>query len=152
MSQENKERQAHQETVYEEWKKKYPLCFEGQGCCMSFGLEFNTGWNGIVEEMLGKTEAFLTKKYAEEGKPEFPFQIDQMKQKFGTLRIYVTGCYDEIFEFINEAEDRSHETCETCGNQAVLHCAKGGWWLHTFCPKCAEKYDYEPYAHKHNQV
>ena len=138
-----------QNNVYEDWKKRFPLCFEREGCCMTFGLEFNSGWNGIVEELLGKIEAHLTEKYAAGFRdPDYGFQIDQIKEKFGTLRFYVCGADDPIFNFILDAERKSAQTCELCGAPGSLHCRKGAFWLHTFCPAHAEEYDYEPYRNE----
>lgn len=134
-----------QNQVYERWIKQFPLCFETPGCCMGFGLEFNKGWNGIVEELLGKIEAYLAETYKTKGKPEYSFQIDQIKEKFGTLRFYVTFADDAIFDMINDAECKSAKTCEHCGNTGEMKTRKGAFWLQTQCEKCAEKYDYVKY-------
>ena len=135
-----------QNTVYENWKTRFPLCFEREGCCMTFGLEFGSGWNGIVEELLGKIEAHLAEKYAAGFRdPDYGFQIDQIKEKFGTLRFYVSGADDSIFDFIADAGRKSAQTCELCGSSGGLHCRKGVFWLRTLCAEHAEAHDYEPY-------
>lgn len=131
---------------HEEWKRKFPLCFEREGCCMAFGIEHGAGWNSIVEELLQKIEAHLAEKYAAGFRdPDYGFVIDQIKEKFGTLRFYVSGADDTIFKWIDEAERRTSYTCEKCGKPASLHCRKGVFWIHTFCDDHATEYGYEPY-------
>jgi len=135
-----------QDAVYEDWKKRFPLCFEREGCCMAFGIEHGGGWNTIVEELLQKIETQLAEKYAAGFRdPDYGFQIDQIKEKFGTLRFYVSGADDQIFRWIVDAEEKTAKTCEVCGNSGGLHCRKGVFWVRTLCPAHAEEHDYEPY-------
>ncbi len=136
-----------QDAVYEDWKTRFPLCFERKGCCMSFGIEHGSGWNGIIERLLQKIEAHLAEKYAAGFRdPDYGFQIDQMKEKYGTLRFYVMGADDQIFQWIDEAERASAYTCEKCGAvDALLYTRTGGFWLYTRCPQCADPAVMEPY-------
>jgi hypothetical protein len=138
-----------QDATYEDWKKRFPLCFERTGTCMTFGIEHMGGWNAIVEELLGKIEAHLAEKYAAGFRdPDYGFQIDQIKEKFGTLRFYVCGADDQIFQWIVDAERKTATTCELCGSSGGLHCRKGAYWIRTLCPAHAEEYDYEPYRNE----
>jgi hypothetical protein len=61
----------------------------------------------------------------------------QIKEKFGTLRIYTNGIasevYKEVSEFIDAAERKSATTCELCGGPAKLKTT--GWYI-TICDKC----------------
>jgi len=136
-----------QDATYENWKTRFPLCFERTGCCMEFGIQHSSGWNGIIERLLTKIEAYLTEKYAAGFRdPDYGFQIEQIKEKFGTLRFYVSGADDQIFEWIDEAERASTYTCEECGAvDARLHTRIGGFWLYTRCPQCADPQVMEPY-------
>ena len=135
-----------QNSTYEDWKKRFPLCFEREGCCMAFGIEHMGGWNTIVEELLQKIEAHLAEKYAAGfHDTDYRFAIDQIKEKFGTLRFYVSGADDQIFRWIVDAEEKTAKTCEVCGNSGGLHCRKGVFWVHTLCPTHAEEHGYEPY-------
>ena len=135
-----------QNSTYEDWKKRFPLCFERKGGWMAFSLEYNAGWNGIVEELLGKIEGHLAEKQALGLlDPDCGFQINQIKEKFGTMRFYVSGADDTIFGFIDEAERKTANTCEMCGNSGALYTKRGKFWLRTFCAVHAEEYDYEPY-------
>lgn len=129
-----------QDQVYEDWKKRFPLCFKKEGCCMYHGLSFESGWNKIVEKALTKIEAHLATVPQDE---EHTFQIDQMKEKFGVLRWYATVYDDVIPKIIIDAEDESEKTCMLCGKEGSLHKkSSGGFWMLTLCPECAEKNDY----------
>lgn len=153
---------SNQDTVYENWKTRFPLCFERTGCCMTFGIDHGSGWNGIIERLLQKIEAHLavaiTAKYTagfrdpDPDYPDYGFQIDQIKEKFGTLRVYVSGADDQIFQWIDKAVQESTHTCETCGaGDALKYCHTGGYWLYTRCPQCADPAVMEPYnTEKHN--
>ena len=61
--------------------------------------------------------------------------LDQVKEKFGTLRFYYTGGDDEISGMVRMAESMSGVTCEGCGN---LGERRGGGWVHTYCTPCEE--------------
>jgi hypothetical protein len=60
----------------------------------------------------------------------------QIKEKFGTLRFYLTSGTDEMWEIVAEAEKKSAFTCEQCGKPGKL---RGKGWLYTACTKCAKK-------------
>ena len=66
--------------------------------------------------------------------------LAQVKEKFGTLRVYINGCPNEIFEEVHQhigvAEIKSGETCETCGKPGKRI---GDGWVRTICEKCSNK-------------
>jgi len=131
---------------YEKWKTQFPLCFETHGCCMEFGIQCGSGWFPMLERLLAKIEAHLAEKYAAGFRDtEYSFRIDQIKEKFGTLRFYVGGGDDQIFQWILDAETESEATCELTGAPGTLHCRKGAFWLRTLSPEKALEYNYEPY-------
>jgi hypothetical protein len=61
--------------------------------------------------------------------------LDQVKEKFGTLRFYYTGGDDIIDGMVRMAESMSGCTCEGCGNVGER---RGGGWVHTYCTACEE--------------
>ena len=61
--------------------------------------------------------------------------LDQVKEKFGTLRFYYSGGDDEISGMVRMAESMSGVTCEECGNPGER---RGGGWVHTYCEPCEE--------------
>jgi len=57
-------------------------------------------------------------------------QICQVKEKFGGLRFYINSGSDEIHKRIAEAESKSHEVCEKCGEPGK---SISGSWIFTLC-------------------
>jgi hypothetical protein len=56
--------------------------------------------------------------------------LDQVKEKFGTLRFYYTGGDEYIRGMVTMAEAMSGTTCEECGNPGQL---RGRGWIYTAC-------------------
>jgi hypothetical protein len=70
--------------------------------------------------------------------------LDQVKEKFGTLRFYYTGGDDEISGMVRMAESMSGVTCEGCGAPAETNWPKSenggiGGWVRTICEPCETK-------------
>jgi hypothetical protein len=75
------------------------------------------------------------------------YQINQVKEKFGTLRFYWTfesseedsqAVSDRISELVREVEQRSAVTCEQCGAAGELRLTQSaGPWLRTTCDEHA---------------
>jgi len=59
--------------------------------------------------------------------------LDQVKEKFGTLRFYYTGGDDYISGLVSMAESMSGVTCEECSAPAQTH---GPGWIRTICVPC----------------
>ena len=56
--------------------------------------------------------------------------LDQVKEKFGTLRFYYTGGDEYISGMVTMAEAMSGVTCEECGDPGER---RGGGWIYTAC-------------------
>jgi hypothetical protein len=68
---------------------------------------------------------------------EFPqVTLDQVKEKFGTLRFYYTGGDDYISGMVAMAESMSGVICESCGNPGKQ---TSGGWIKTICESCETK-------------
>lgn len=57
--------------------------------------------------------------------------VMQVKEKFGTLRFYVTGATDEQYAVISLAETMSSFTCEVCGERGKQTNKNG--YIQTLC-------------------
>ena len=66
--------------------------------------------------------------------------LDQVKEKFGTLRFYYSGGDDYISGMVSLAESLTGVTCESCGNVGER---RGGGWVHTYCTPCEEAREIE---------
>ncbi len=58
-------------------------------------------------------------------------EVCQVKEKFGGLRFYINDGSNEIHNRITDAEKKSYEVCEKCGNLGKLR-NDIGWYL-TLC-------------------
>ncbi|SET80569.1 hypothetical protein SAMN04487962_1262 [Marinobacter segnicrescens] len=120
--------------VYSRVQKKfadaYPLLMHQRegGSFDRFGLEVGPGWYPLVYELFGLVDDMqrVTGKAA---------SISQVKEKFGTLRIYCNLPCESIEQDILETvfEDMSSHTCDFCGSPGRLS-DKAGWWA-TRCDK-----------------
>jgi hypothetical protein len=112
--------------------EKYPDALIDYGgdmrqTCMAWGFECGDGWFKILEQLCEKVGNI----------PGFRFA--QVKEKFGMLTVYYNGPEKEedrefVREAVNEAENKSLQTCESCG-EAGKRKSEGGW-LSTQCKKC----------------
>ena len=64
--------------------------------------------------------------------PNTGLAVQQVKEKFGTLRYYCGGS-ETIFKFISLAERLSAVTCEDCGKRGT---ANNSRWITTLCEEC----------------
>ena len=62
------------------------------------------------------------------------FHVDQIKEKFGGLRFYVSGATEEQWSRIDQADRDSYCVCEVCGSRENVKTTGG--WLKTYCDTC----------------
>ena len=96
-----------------------------QQSLMCFGIECDDGWFQLIYDLCTKIM---------ELKPHDGFRASQIKEKFGTLRFYVTTASDEIWDVIEKAEDESAKICEECGSRRNV--TQSGGWVRTLCSNC----------------
>jgi hypothetical protein len=105
-----------------------------QETAMCWGFDCGDGWFNILNQLMGNIQHHIDWKNRKE---EVVAQVtlDQVKEKFGTLRFYYTGGDDVIDGMVRMAEAMSGVTCETCG---VPGKRRGGGWVTTLCTEHAE--------------
>lgn len=131
--------------------EKYPQFFTNKDkgimqSCMAWGCECGNGWFGIISSLCWmirqhEDNKIWRKKYLEENdleklkqEPEyFPVKFDQIKEKYGTLRVYFSGGDEYVEGLVSMAEAISGKICEVCGNKGQPN--KGGW-ISTLCDSC----------------
>ena len=130
--------------------EKYPQLFINRTkspmeSCMSWGCEVGNGWYELLSSLCWRI--FQHEKNIEDRKriladqPEkikeeleyFPVKFDQVKEKYGGLRVYFTGGDDYVKGVIGMAEEYSYKVCEVCGNAGKPN--KDGW-ITTLCDSC----------------
>ena len=131
--------------------EKYPDLFSNKDkdimhSCMGWGIEAGNGWHDIISSVCFyikqhedniKWQTEYKQKTDPEYKSEyFPVKFDQIKEKFGGLRMYFSGGDEYIEGLISMAEGFSYKICENCGERGNPN--KGGWIV-TLCEKCRGK-------------
>jgi hypothetical protein len=106
----------------EELEKKFYDEFPGWFDECQFGFEVLDGWFDLLWNMCIELK-----------KLDFNQGFAQIKEKFGTLRVYANGATEEQWTIIEKAEEESETTCEECGAKGKL---RGNSWLYTRCDEC----------------
>jgi len=98
------------------------LDFMPEGWYKAFGLQ-------LCEEL---KEALDEYNYADK------YIIDEVKEKYGELRIYDTGIPQgcRVWDVIKKYTDLSRRTCITCGAPATKMSLG---WISPYCDKCADE-------------
>jgi len=100
-----------------------------QETCMCWGFECGDGWFQILNQLMGNIQHHIDWQNRK-GEVVPQVTLDQVKEKFGTLRFYYTGGDDHIRGMVTMAESMSGVTCETCGNPGT---STSGGWIKTVC-------------------
>jgi hypothetical protein len=111
--------------------EKYPKIFENRfgdirTTAMCWGFECGDGWYNLIDTLCAKIQ-----NYVDERSPEvYPVIATQVKEKYGTLRFYISGGDEHVDNLVSEAERLSALTCETCGEPGKL---RGMGWYYVAC-------------------
>jgi ribosomal protein L37AE/L43A len=97
-----------------------------------FGIECGDGWKKLYEPIIEYIE-----EYNKDKKEEDKIEIYQIKEKFGSIRIYLSHYNDELRQMIDDAEEQSYYTCEECGKYIKKPIVEHHW----IYPMCRECYD-----------
>jgi len=147
--------------------EKHPTLFRDYGkspqeSCMAFGVEFGDGWYNIFADLCDYLDKLADHEDVYKLKDEFKTEenrgyivikrptihFDQVKEKFGTMRVYwsmdegmseetyneihpkerdnIFKFYEEIEGAIRYVEFLSSRTCEVCGKPGKLETK--GWY------------------------
>ena len=97
-----------------------------------FGFECGDGWFHVLDSLMGGI-----KNYCKYNKVE-PINIQQVKEKFGTLSFYYTGGDKYIHGMVSMATSMSARTCEDCGTTDGVGVTERRW-IHVCCKDCFDK-------------
>ena len=123
----NKSELVNKYSFLRESKADHPFGCKPRMPYPMFGIECGDGWLPLLDELFAGIEAVVRRDKLKD------FQIDQIKEKFGTLRVYVSGANREIHKLIREAEVRSGSICERCGKPGQT-ASMDGWYV-TLCER-----------------
>jgi hypothetical protein len=125
---------------------KYPRLFpieergdKNQQSLMYYGFSCGDGWYQIIDSLCRNIQ-FYNDQQQHNLDPEdfehYQVVVEQVKEKFGSLRFYVRGGDEYVYGMIRMAEAISAKTCEYCGAKAEIT-TKG--WIKNICLKCNDK-------------
>jgi hypothetical protein len=116
---------------------------------MCWGCEVGNGWYELLSSVCWRIfqhERNISERVrvrTENDKPNdksdleyFPVKFDQVKEKYGGLRLYFSGGDDYVDGVVGMAEEYSYKVCERCGNAGKPN--KGGW-ITTLCENCRKE-------------
>ena len=93
---------------------------------MCFGVECGDGWYPLLDE---------TCRLLSRHEPLSGARLVQVKEKYGTLRVYLSHQDDYADGVIDMAEALSSRTCEACGQPGK---SNDSGWIMTRCEGCRE--------------
>jgi hypothetical protein len=114
---------------FQEFQSKYPNLFKEYP---RSGFHAPDGWVELLHTLCSLVEDHITRLPDE---IRSHVQCAQVKEKFGTLRFYMTETTPYINGAIEMAEMMSGDICETCGEKGKR---RGGGYILTQCNKCHE--------------
>lgn len=143
----------------EQLARKYPRLFLDKEPLL--GMWFPSGWAGLMDRLCAALDRLLTDQQLGD------FRVDQVKEKFGSLRFYYSvsrktslnidvvasdgqvRIVDKpkmpkgfssaaVDRLISAAETESKATCASCGAPGRPHNFDG--WLQIACESCAEQH------------
>lgn len=101
-------------------------------------FECGKGWYDILFDLSNDIYTYCKKHGIRLGPEEIGSDIEdrgiyvtQVKEKYGTLRFYLSCSPKEIDDFVKKAQRKSEETCEVCGLEGKLYEERG--WLQVRC-------------------
>ncbi len=116
-------------------KERCPLLYKE-----SVAFDCGPGWYHLIYDLSIKIEKILQEKakipIILENEGNFEMFAIQIKEKYGTLRFYMSYENEEITELIREAKASSSQTCDNCGGSAKM---RGTTWLEVKCDKCYQE-------------
>lgn len=116
--------------------KKYPHFFDwikeykGPIHPIQFGFEIEDGWYWLLENLF----EYLTNYQESNFEDNEKIKITQIKEKYGTLRVYYDGGNEVTDGMVWFAEHLSSKLCERCGSNHNIIRTEG--WIKYLCKSC----------------
>ena len=120
------------EIEYEKYAKRMESRFPKMYGGKYGGFAIGKGWYPLIE-----TLSAVIQNHIDHSKGECSQVIvEQVKEKFGSLRFYYQGGDDFISGAVWLAESMTGQLCEECGG---LGTRRSGGWIRTLCDKHEEE-------------
>ena len=127
-------REDEYEIYAKRMEERFPKMYKGR----YGGFAIGKGWWPLIEKLSETIQHHVDSMQRRREKcPQVVVQ--QVKEKFGTLRFYVEGSTEKQDNYIWFAESMSARTCEECGAPGKLHT---NGWHRTLCDHHAKEMGY----------
>lgn len=139
--------------------KKYPEFFKYKDdmkqSLMCFGFACNDGWFKLIDKLCHDIKKWFITEYDGQdynGKiyrhviPSY-FYIQQVKEKYGSLRFYISPAPEKVHDMIRVAELKSYYICEECGKEGKEFYRDKLPWIRTLCDECLNKHVLKIFKH-----
>lgn len=127
------------EIVLRSWSLFYDK--EPETTDVGFEMSCDDGWKDIIMTACLEMHTYNIRKKTHDLAYN-PVRVEQIKEKFGSLRIYTTGGDNWTNGVVDMAESMSKFICEVTGDRGA-HCRKG-FNLKTLSEKIANQHGYIP--------
>jgi hypothetical protein len=117
--------------------ERYPKIFADRRAdmrttCMCWGFECGNGWMWLIDQLCKALQDRI-----DNTSPHPPQVIAaQVKEKFGSLRFYISGGDEGAQGMIDLAEHMSINICEACGS--IKNVGRTSGWISVRCEDCAK--------------
>lgn len=123
-------KEEHQQFLFETYPSLYSEAhFHISQSCRCWKITAGDGWYEILRKASHEITEIIERKNLD---PSL-YCFTQIKQKFGELRIYMTGSDEDIQQVIYRAMEASMTRCEDRGKPGQMY--REGW-MRTSCQRC----------------
>lgn len=127
--------------IFDRWPQFFLNRAHARLSGMDKGFRCADGWFQLIWDLCSQLQPLS----AEFEGTQSPFEILQVKSKFGELRFAPNRRNNAIDSAIEATRQRSGHTCELCGNFGTRRPDSTGWWS-ALCEECRNfEPDLRPY-------
>ena len=130
-------RKEPEQNLVERWPKWFNTKGDVRYTGMTLCFRHDDGWFDILWRLFEDLELLVAELEQQTG---CQFEVLQVKEKFGGLRVYVNGVTDAVRQRIGTAAHESFHTCEVCGLPGKL---REDGLIKTLCDERANAYGAE---------
>ena len=124
-----------EQKLVEQWPQWFNIDGDISDTLMPWGFTHDDGWFEILWRLCADLEPLVGELEQATG---LKFEILQVKEKFGVLRIYCNQENDAIRQRLSAAIEESFHTCEVCGEPGIL---REGSWFKTVCEEHVSEWE-----------
>jgi hypothetical protein len=116
-----------EQKLLEQWPSWFNTKGDFRYTGMTLGFTHDDGWFEIIWRLCADLEPLVAELEQATG---LKFEILQVKEKFGGLRVHTNQANDAIRQRLGAAAEESFRTCEVCGQPGLL---REGRCIKTLC-------------------